>query len=251
ACNKKGFLYNPNYWKSGDKYNKKIIATYDYKDEQGNLLYQVVRFYPKSFSQRRPYGNKGWIWNLKGISPALYQLPELIRSPNPVFLVEGEKDVNNLMKWGLTATTSPMGTGKWKREYNKYLKGRDVVLIPDNDESGYVHVKKIGQSLFGIAKSIKWLKLLGLSEKEDISDWIVKGNTKEELLRLTKQAPLFDLEESRKEQKELKKGNLKEEVKTLVPGLIHLVKDNDMAKYLFKKNNKLIIEEYYVKNDKK
>ena len=33
-----------------------ILATYDYTDEEGNLLFQVVRFYPKDFRQRRPAG---------------------------------------------------------------------------------------------------------------------------------------------------------------------------------------------------
>jgi hypothetical protein len=193
TCNKKGFLYNPNYRKSGDRYNKRIVATYDYKDEQGNLLYQVVRFYPKNFSQRRPDGNNGWIWNLRGISPVLYLLPELIQSTNPVLIAEGEKDVNNLVKWGLTATTSPMGTGKWKVSYNKYLKDKEVILMPDHDQPGYQHCQQIGQSLQGIAGKIKWLELPGLEEKEDISDWIKKDGTKEKLLQLIKQAPDFTL----------------------------------------------------------
>ncbi|MCG2821208.1 MAG: CHC2 zinc finger domain-containing protein, partial [Candidatus Atribacteria bacterium] len=122
TCKKNGFLYNPNYREIGDKNNKSIAATYNYKDEQGNLLYQVVRFNPKGFSQRRPDGNNDWIWNLKDINSVLYHLPELIRSTNPVLIVEGEKDVENLKRMGFTATTSPMGAGKWKASYNKYLK---------------------------------------------------------------------------------------------------------------------------------
>lgn len=34
--------------------NSRIVATYDYSDENGNLLYQVVRYAPKDFKQRRP-----------------------------------------------------------------------------------------------------------------------------------------------------------------------------------------------------
>ena len=41
--------------------NSKIEATYNYTDESGNLLFQVVRFNPKGFRQRRPDGNGGWI----------------------------------------------------------------------------------------------------------------------------------------------------------------------------------------------
>src|SRR5262245_43639267 len=36
------------------KHRGKIVATYDYGDETGKLLFQVVRFDPKDFRQRRP-----------------------------------------------------------------------------------------------------------------------------------------------------------------------------------------------------
>jgi len=251
ACNKKGFLYNPNYRKSGDRYNKRIVATYDYKDEQGNLLYQVVRFYPKSFSQRRPDGNNGWIWNLKGISPLLYRLPELIQSTNPVLIVEGEKDVDNLMKWGLTATTSPMGTGKWKASYNKYLKDKEVILMPDHDQPGYQHCQQIGQSLQGIAGKIKWLELPDLEEKEDISDWIEKGDTEEKLLQLIKQAPDFTLKKYDKGTGKPINPKLKDRIKTIIPNLIHLVRDQGRTKYLLCKNNQFVIEDYFIEEDKR
>src|SRR5262245_54489201 len=41
---------------------RRIVAEYDYTDEHGDLLYQVVRFDPKDFRQRYPNGNGGWIW---------------------------------------------------------------------------------------------------------------------------------------------------------------------------------------------
>jgi len=41
----------------GEKQMSKVIAaTYDYKDEKGVLLFQVVRYQPKAFRQRRPIG---------------------------------------------------------------------------------------------------------------------------------------------------------------------------------------------------
>src|SRR5262245_58479342 len=43
---------------------KTIIATYSYQDEQGQLLYEVVRYAPKQFRQRRPNGCGGWLWRL-------------------------------------------------------------------------------------------------------------------------------------------------------------------------------------------
>ena len=47
----------------------KIVASYDYTDEFGTLLFQVVRLAPKTFRQRRPDGNGGWLWNLRGRHP--------------------------------------------------------------------------------------------------------------------------------------------------------------------------------------
>src|SRR5262245_13756883 len=41
-----------------------IVATYDYVSETGDLLYQVVRYEPKTFRQRRPNGTDGWAWKL-------------------------------------------------------------------------------------------------------------------------------------------------------------------------------------------
>jgi hypothetical protein len=43
-----------------------IVATYDYRDERGELLFQVCRLEPKDFRQRRPNGSGGWEWKVKG-----------------------------------------------------------------------------------------------------------------------------------------------------------------------------------------
>ena len=248
VCNRRGFLYNPDYRRSGNSYNNKIITTYDYQDEQGNLFYQVVRFYPKRFCQRKPDGNGGWIWNIQGINPVLYRLPEIIQTIEPILIVEGEKDVENLKKWSLTATTNPMGAGKWRKEYNKYLTGKEVILIPDNDPPGYQHCQQIGVSLQSIAKSIQWLKLPGLEEKEDVSDWIDKGNTKEKLIKLIKEAPDFSLQKYDQSAEVQKNKSLKNKTKTILPNLIHLVEEQGKTSYLFYKNGQLVMEDDYIQD---
>lgn len=59
-----------------------IVAEYDYRDEEGELLYQAVRLTPKTFRQRRPDGQGGWTWNLGGVRRVLYRLiGRSIRSP--------------------------------------------------------------------------------------------------------------------------------------------------------------------------
>ena len=168
-------------------------------------------------------------------------------------IVEGEKDVENLRRMGFTATTSPMGAGKWKASYNKYLKNKEVILIPDHDQPGYQHCQKIGQSLRGIAGNIKWLELPDLEEKEDISDWIEKGNTKEKLLQLIKEAPDFIFEKYDERESNEKPINiiLKDRTKSIVPDLIHLVGDQGRTKYLFCKNGQWLIEDYFIQDNKR
>ncbi|MCP4662408.1 MAG: hypothetical protein GY856_43980, partial [bacterium] len=131
------------------------LTTYDYRDKDGTLLFQVVRKPPKKFSQRRPDGNGGWVWNLKGVSRVLYRLPEILARPHePVYIVEGEKDADRLRDLGLLATTSPGGAGKWRKKYSATLAGRDVVILSDNDDPGRKHAVRIADSLVGTAASV-------------------------------------------------------------------------------------------------
>lgn len=172
----------------------RIVATYDYLDESGKLLFQTVRYEPKDFAQRRPDGKGGWIWNLDGVRRVPYRLPELLQSSKQdwVFIVEGEKDTDRLYALGFTATTCPMGAGKWRSEYNEHLKGRLVAILPDNDPAGKTHAERVANSLFGIAAEIRVVELPALPEKGDVSDWLDAGHHKAELLWLIDQAKSFD-----------------------------------------------------------
>ena len=109
----------------------RIVAEYDYTDPAGELLYQVIRFEPKGFRQRRPDGKGGWIWNLKGVEPVLYKLPELFAAEAgpetirlTVYIVEGERDVETLEKWGLVATCNSGGAGKLAPGFRGLLRGQ-------------------------------------------------------------------------------------------------------------------------------
>ncbi|MCP4708058.1 MAG: DUF927 domain-containing protein, partial [Planctomycetes bacterium] len=164
--------------------HSQIVATYDYVDENGNLLFQVVREKPKKFWQRRPDGNGSWIRNLQGVRRVLYRLPELLQAdPNqPVFLVEGEKDADRLITEGLIATTTPMGAGKWREEYTEILRDRRVVVLPDNDAAGEKHAVRIANALIDVAAEVKIISLPDLPDKGDISDWLDAGGTAKQLL---------------------------------------------------------------------
>jgi hypothetical protein len=162
-------------------YNGKVVATYDYKDSDGNLLYQNCRLEPKDFRQRRPDG-KGWNWSLAGLEGrrVLYRLPELLSLPDATaFVCEGEKDTDNVIKLGYCATT--VASHKWTNECINALAGRDCWILEDNDEAGRKNAIDAATALHGTAKSIRIIQLPGLSEGGDISDWLDAGHTAAEL----------------------------------------------------------------------
>lgn len=152
--------------------------TYTYTNEEGNLISRVLRFKSKEFRQQKWTGSS-WEWGVKGIPQVLYNLPAVQAASDPI-VVEGEKDANILMTLGFTATTNLGGAGKWRKEYSDALAGKDVVLIPDNDEPGREHMRDVAASLKGKARSIKVLDLPGLPEKGDVSDFIASFKEPEE-----------------------------------------------------------------------
>ena len=175
---------------------RKIIATYDYKDESGQLLYQAVRYELKDFRQRRPDGKGGWIWNLDGTRRILYRLQELLRAaPDDwIFVVEGEKDTDRLYSEGLIATTCPMGAGKWDDKYSEFLNDRSkVCIIPDNDDPGKKHAKQVAESLAHVGVKAKVIELPGLAKGGDVSDWLNDGGTKKELVKLAEATTPFNM----------------------------------------------------------
>ena len=128
--------------------SRTVVKTYDYTDDAGEVLFQVIRYEPKGFSQRRPDLLGGWINNLDGVRRVPYKLPELIESvanERPVFVVEGEKAVDALREINIPATCNPHGAGKWRDEYSEHFKGATVYILPDNDETGRDHAKQVEQ----------------------------------------------------------------------------------------------------------
>lgn len=163
--------------------SRRKVAVYDYRDQSGAVLYQVVRYEPKDFVVRRPDGCGGYVYNLKGVSRVLYRLPELhtAQSDETVLIVEGEKDVDRLAELGFVATTNIGGANKWSDEYSEALRGLHVVIIPDNDDAGRKHSERVARSLAGLAASVKIVELPDLPPKGDVSDYLGAGNTPESL----------------------------------------------------------------------
>jgi 5S rRNA maturation endonuclease (ribonuclease M5) len=127
-----------------------FVATYGYVDENGVLLFEVVRRSDKTFPQRRPDGRGGWVWKLGDTRRVLYRLPQVIAAVaagERIYVVEGEKDVHALERAGVVATCNPGGAKKWRDEYSDTLRGATVVIVADRDEAGSEHARTVRASL--------------------------------------------------------------------------------------------------------
>lgn len=129
------------------------VATYDYTDAKGRLLFQAVRAANKRFAQRRPdpSAQHGWRWNLQGVELVPYRLPKVLEAAShgeTVYVVEGEKDVHAIEAAGGTATCNPMGAGKWRDQYSLHLAGAsEIVIVADDDPPGISHAEAVAASI--------------------------------------------------------------------------------------------------------
>jgi hypothetical protein len=128
-----------------------IVATYDYTDADGRLLFQAVRYFPKAFKRRRPDGQGGWVWNLRGVDQVLYRLPKVlaaVESGQVVYVVEGEKDVHAVERVGATATTALGGvSGPWRPGWSRLLAKTRVVVVADDDQPGRKRAQRIAAAI--------------------------------------------------------------------------------------------------------
>ena len=171
----------------------KVVAIYDYTDEEGKVLFQVLRYNPKAFRNRRQDGHGGWIWNLDGVRPVVYRLRDVIKA-NTVLILEGEKDVETTYRLGLpdgwAATCNPFGAAQWHSEYSEVLRGKRVVICPDTDVAGQLHLKQVVRNLVGKVSEI-WMVILPGSVK-DLTEWAEAGGTPEQFAALLQGAKRFN-----------------------------------------------------------
>ena len=177
---------------------KKIVATYPYHDENGKPLFEVVRFDPKTFRQRRPDSTApdGWTWNTNGVNKVLFRLPEVMAAKEAgrtIYLTEGEKDSLAMVEHGFAATCNPGGAGKWQPPYSETLCGADIVIVADKDPAGRKHAADVAQKLFGIAASVKTIELRDTNGKtvKDAADFFDAGGQAADLDAIAEAAPEY------------------------------------------------------------
>jgi len=177
---------------------KKIVATYPYHDANGKLLFEVVRFEPKDFRQRRldSAAPDGWIWNTKGVNKVLFQLSETkaaIGAGLPVYVTEGEKDALAMVEHGFLATCNAGGAGKWQDSYTETLKSAEVIIIADKDAPGRKHAAQVAEKILRVAKSVKIIECPDLDGQKvkDAADYFAAGGEAADLDALAEAAPLL------------------------------------------------------------
>lgn len=186
----------------GDEWTPRgpAVATYLYSAEDGSTLFGVCRTADKQFPQWHPdtTSRSGRRWNLNGVRRVLYRLPEVRKCAEAhghLIVVEGEKDVDRLVKLGFTATCNPGGAKKWRAEFCDQVAGvGEIAILPDNDEDGREHAAKVARSVAGVVPKVKVIELPDLPEKGDLSDWLAAGHTVEELVALLNEAPEWEPE---------------------------------------------------------
>lgn len=193
----------------------KLVQTYNYVDAAGKLRYQVCRFVPKDFRQRRPKSDGGWSWSLKGVERVPYHLDRIVKADKtqPIFIVEGERDANRL--WAasayaqsrMLATCNAGGAGKWEAAWQSYFTDRRVIVLPDNDQPGRDHAHDVTTKLFEAAESVKIVELPNLPEKGDVSDWLDGGHEIDELLAIAEAAPSITAEQVAEWSEKINSGN--------------------------------------------
>lgn len=151
------------------------VDTYDYTDESGQLIFQVVRFVPKTFRQRNKLAGF-WRWGAQDCRLVLYRLPQVLQSAKQggvVFLVEGEKDADNLHNaFSYCSTTACRGAKKeWREDYTEVLKPcKMVVVIADNDDVGLERATEICSRLSYAGIMVKMIRM---PVGKDFTDWLL------------------------------------------------------------------------------
>lgn len=161
-----------------------LTDVYRYLDRARREAFQVCRFRGpdgrKAFRQRHRQGDR-WVWKAPPEAP-IYRLPDVlaaIEDGHPIFIAEGEKDVDALVRAGVAATTNPQGAGKWRSHHTAQLAGAArVVVVADRDEPGRRHAREVAKALREIVTEVVIVEPVA---GKDAYDHLAAGLTVEQL----------------------------------------------------------------------
>ena len=166
-------------------------AVYNYESPNGDYLYSKTRSIDVAgkkvikhaiikdgsiISYTKPQNTPLTLYNILALQRA-------ISEGYPVFYCEGEKDVDTLKKYNLTATTAG-SVSDWKKEHAKFFKGADLIILMDNDKAGEeLANKKMATDLKHYCHKIRILKT-SENEHGDVTDYLNEGYTIEDFKKL-------------------------------------------------------------------
>lgn len=181
------------------KFNAKYIEHYDYflTDQSGKAVYAYtkVRLQDKAGKKKLIYGRFNgdrFILGLQGkkakdilaiYGSSVFAIQKAIDHQETIFYVEGEKDVNTLMKRGYTVFTCG-GSGDWKKGVSEIVRQANVIILADNDKPGEQLAYQVMQDLQLIANNVSIIKPMPEVPKADITDYFEAGHTVEEFENL-------------------------------------------------------------------
>lgn len=157
---------------------------WEYRDAAGDILGYVARYETPDGKQIRC-----WTWGREGDDPAkwgcghwnrprpLYGLDKLAaRECARVAIVEGEKaaDAAQALLGQMVVVTWPGGSNAWKHCDLEPLRGRNILLWPDNDIPGLECMGALAAVLAdpkGLACTVRVLDPTGMAEGFDAADW--------------------------------------------------------------------------------
>lgn len=145
----------------------RLVAQYKYTGTHGILLAMKMRFESKEFRWKRPDGEEGWTWRVPSAYRPLFHLHNVVDAQT-ICITEGEPDVLTLERAGFTATTAPDGAASWRPEFVPYFRGKEVIVVPDNDGPGIDYALTIEDALDGVARSVRQVRV---PKVKDISDY--------------------------------------------------------------------------------
>lgn len=168
-------------------------ARYDYVGLDGAPVYFVCRMEHPTLKKEFVQGTPDH-WGISDITPIPYNWPAVAASTWCV-IVEGEKDVETLKQLGIPATTNSGGAKKWRPEFAEYLRGKQVIILPDNDEPGREHAELVARDLAGVAAGVKVVQCSAL-DKGDVTDYLTReGGDWSTLAAKIKAAPPYERRE--------------------------------------------------------
>lgn len=169
---------------------RRIEAVYHYYSINGAYAFTKIRLegkkllYGKLENGRFTYGiGRTGRKSYKAIYGNAQALNKTIAEGKPVFIPEGEKDVDTLTKQGYTAITYG-GVNDWQTDFAPLFKDAIVYVLADNDDPGRRVADKICTDLQGIAKSVKVILPMPDIAKGDVTDYFEAGHSKEEFEKL-------------------------------------------------------------------